>query len=337
MLRAHHSIHETSMPQTSLFSKTLLALSLAGASLLAHAAWPERPVTMVVGFTAGGSADILARTIADPLSRRLGVPVIVENVAGAGGSIAAQKVVRARPDGYTIFLGSSSEVIMSRYFNNAIAYDGAKDLRAVTLIGVMPMVLVAGPRTPAASVDAMLARAKAHPGEENFASSGTGTALHIAGALINQQARVSIQHVPYKGAVPMLTDIIGGNVDYGFFMVPSIQGYLKDGKVKPLGTTSRTSCPMLAGVPALSSSKALAGYDFGIWTGIFTPRAVPDAVIGKLNQEVNAVLREPQVAEKLDQSCIEHAGGTPAEFERLIQADVQKVRQVARPEIGAVR
>ncbi|MEQ6433501.1 tripartite tricarboxylate transporter substrate-binding protein [Comamonas sp. w2-DMI] len=325
------------MAQTFHLSKTLLSLPLAGACLLAHAAWPERPVTMVVGFTAGGSADILARTIAEPLARRLGVPVIVDNVAGAGGSIAAQKVVRARPDGYTIFLGSSSEVILSRHFNNAIAYDGARDLRAVTLVGVMPMVLVAGPRTPATTVDAMLARARSHPGQENYASSGTGTALHIAGALINQQAHVSLQHVPYKGAVPMLTDIVGGNVDYGFFMVPSILGYLKEGKVKPIGTTSRTSCAVLAGVPALSSAKALAGYDFGIWTGIFAPKAVPDAVVARLNQEINAVLHESPVADKLDQACIEHAGGTPAEFERLIQADVQKVRQVARPEIGAVR
>ncbi|GAB2461656.1 tripartite tricarboxylate transporter substrate binding protein [Comamonas humi] len=325
------------MSPKPLLPSALLALSLAGACLPAHAAWPDRPVTLVVGFTAGGSADILARTISDPLSRRLGVPVIVDNVAGAGGSIAAQKVVRARPDGYTIFLGSSSEVILSRYFNNAIAYDGAKDLRAVTLVGVMPMVLVAGPRTQATSVDTMLAQAKAQPGKENFASSGMGTALHIAGELINQQAHVSIQHVPYKGAVPMLTDLIGGSVDYGFFMVPSIQGYLKDGKVKPLGTTSKTSCAVLAGVPALSSSKALAGYDFGIWTGIFTPKAVPDDVAGKLNREINAVLREPQVAEKLDQACIEHVGGTQADFERLIRADVQKVRQVATPEIGAVR
>lgn len=316
---------------------TLLALSLTASCLSAQAAWPEKPVTLVVGFTAGGSADILARSISEPLSRRLGVPVIVDNVAGAGGSIAAQKVIRARPDGYTIFLGSSSEVILSRYFNTAITYDGVKELRPVTLVGVMPMVMVAGPKAQATTVDAMIARAKANPNQENFASSGTGTALHIAGELINQQAHIALQHVPYKGAVPMLTDIIGGNVDYGFFMVPSILGYLKEGKIRLLGTTSKTACSVLAGVPPLSSAPALAGYNFGIWTGIFTPKAVPDAVISKLNQDLNAVLREPQVVAKLDQACIEQAGGTPADFERLIQADVQKVRLVAKPETGAVR
>lgn len=317
--------------------QTLLALSLTAFCLSAQAAWPEKPITLVVGFTAGGSADILARSISEPLSRRLGVPVIVDNVAGAGGSIAAQKVIRARPDGYTIFLGSSSEVILSRYFNSAVTYDGTKDLRPVALVGVMPMVMVAGPKAQATSVDAMIARAKANPNQENFASSGTGTALHMAGELINQQAKISLQHVPYKGAVPMLTDIIGGNVDYGFFMVPSILGYMKEGKIRLLGTTSKTACSVLAGVPALSYSSALSSYDLGIWNGIFTPKAVPNEVVNKLNQELNIVLRDPQVAAKLDQACIEQSGGTPADFERLIQADVKKVRLVATPEIGAVR
>ena len=316
--------------------KALATLALSGASL-AHAAWPDRPITMVVGFTAGGSADILARTIAEPLSRRLGVPVIVDNVAGAGGTIATQRVVRARPDGNTIILASNSEVVLARHFNNAIAYDGTKDLRPITLVGVMPMVLVAGSRTPATSMDGMLARAKAQPGVDTFASSGIGTALHIAGEMLNQQGKVSLQHVPYKGAVPMLTDIIGGNVDYGYFMVPSVLGYLKEGKVKPLGTTSKTNCAVLRGIPAMSSTKALTHYDFGIWNGIFAPKGLPDALATKLNTEINAVLRDPQVLEKLDQACIEQSGGTLAEFEQLVQKDAQKMRQIATPEIGAVR
>lgn len=315
--------------------QALAALSLAGASVLAHAAWPDRPISLVVGFTAGGSADTLARTIAEPLARRLGVPVIVDNVAGAGGTIATQRVVRAKPDGNTIILASNSEIVLARHFNNAIAYDGTKDLRPVTLVGVMPMVLVAGPKVPVTSVAAMLARAKA--GTDTFASSGIGTALHIAGEMLNQQAKVSIQHVPYKGGVPMLTDIIGGNVDYGYFMVPSVLAYLKEGKVKPLGTTSKTNCEVLQGIPAMSASKALPNYDFGVWTGIFAPKGVADTVVTRLNTEINAVMREPQVLRMLDQACIGQSGGTPADFAKLIQTDAQKMRQIATLDIGAVR
>ena len=317
--------------------KALAALSLAGTSVLAHAAWPDRPISLVVGFTAGGSADTLARTIAEPLSRRLGVPVIVDNVAGAGGTIATQRVVRAKPDGNTIILASNSEIVLARHFNNAIAYDGTKDLRPVTLVDVMPMVLVAGPKVPVTSIEAMLARAKTQAGADTFASSGIGTALHIAGEMLNQQAKVSIQHVPYKGAVPMLTDIIGGNVDYGYFMVPSVLGFLKEGKVKPLGTTSKTNCEILNGIPAMSASKALPNYDFGVWTGIFAPKGVSDTVVTRLNTEINAVMREPQVIKMLDQACIGQSGGTPADFAKLILTDAQKMRQIATPEIGAVR
>ena len=199
------------------------------------------------------------------------------------------------------------------------------------------MVLVAGPKVPVTSIEAMLARAKTQAGADTFASSGIGTALHIAGEMLNQQAKVSIQHVPYKGAVPMLTDIIGGNVDYGYFMVPSVLGFLKEGKVKPLGTTSKTNCEILNGIPAMSASKALPNYDFGVWTGIFAPKGVADTVVTRLNTEINAVMREPQVIKMLDQACIGQSGGTPADFAKLVLTDAQKMRQIATPEIGAVR
>ena len=298
---------------------------------LSHAqAWPTaRPITMVVGFPAGGSADMIARTIAEPQGKRLGTPVVIENVSGAGGTIAGQKVVNAAADGYTLFMASGSEVSIARLFNPAVKYNGETDFTHIGLVGDVPLVLVASPKSGLKSAPDALLKARREPGTLSYASSGVGTVLHVAGELLNQKADTKITHVPYRGAAQMAVDVAGGNIELAYFMTPTALPHIEAGKMVAIGVTTQSRSRAAPQIPSLSETPALKGYDISLWNGLFGPAKMPPAITARLNKELNEVLREPAVWQKLQKAGVETQDSTPQALTQRIRDEVQRVQSIA--------
>ena len=292
-------------------------------------AWPAaKAITLIVGYPAGGSVDLVARIIAEPLGKRLGGQIIVDNVGGAGGVIGAQKVVNAAPDGYTLLLGSGSEISIARIYNAAIKYNGETDLTAIGLIGVTPMVFVAGPKTGVKTMDEALALARRNPGKLNFASSGIGTPLHVAGELINLKAGTSIKHVPYRGAAQMVQDVLGSNIEFGVFVLSSALPHIESGRMIPLAVTTTERSRAAPQIPAMAEFAKLKDYNMNVWFGLFGPARLPAPMTARLNKELGEVLRDPAVWQKLQKAGISNEGGTPQALSSFIKAETLRVRSV---------
>ena len=314
-----------------------LAIGLIGLSgaALAQQAWPSaKPITLVVGYPAGGSVDLVARIVAEPLAKRLGTPVVVENIGGAGGTIGAQKVVSAAPDGYTLLLGSGSEVSIAKIFNSAIRYNGETDLSPIGMIGITPMVFVAGPKSGVKTMDEALSRSRRDPNKLNFASSGIGTPLHVSGELINMLSGSSFSHVPYRGAAQMVQDVLGGNVEYGVFVLSSAMPHIEAGKMVALGVTTPTRSRAAPGIPALAETPRLAGYDMNVWFGLFGPARLPAPMTARLNKELNEILRDQDVWQKLQKAGISNDGGTPQALAGFVKIETQRVRAVVNKAVA---
>lgn len=306
------------------------ALPALGSGLAQAQEWPGRkPITLVVGFPAGGSADIIARTVAEPLAHKLGTSIIVENVSGAAGTIAGQRVVNAAPDGYTLFMASGSEVAIAGLFNPAIKYNGEKDFTAIGLIGEVPMVLVASKASGLKSLQDVLDRQRKDPNALSYASSGVGTVLHVAGELLNAKAGTHITHVPYRGAAQMIVDLGGGNLDMGFLMTPSAMPQIETGTMVALGVTTKGRSRVAPQIPSLSENPALRGYDVSVWNGIFGPARMPAAVVSRINTALNEVLREPAVWQKLQKAGVETQGGTPQALAQRVRDEIARVKTIA--------
>ena len=308
----------------------LSALVLTALAASANAqTWPQaKAITLVVGYPAGGSVDLVARVIAEPLGKRLGGQIIIENVGGAGGTIGAQKVVNAAPDGYTLLLGSGSEVSIARIYNAAVKYNGETDLTGIGLIGVTPMVFVAGPKAGVKSMDEALALAKRNPGKFNFASSGVGTPLHVAGELINLKAGTSIKHVPYRGGAQMVQDVLGNNIEFGVFVLSSALPHIESGKMMPLAVTTPERSRAAPQIPAMSEFAKMKDYNMNVWFCLFGPAKLPAPMAAKLNKELGDVLRDPAVWQKLQKAGISNEGGTPQALAGFIKAETLRVRSV---------
>jgi tripartite-type tricarboxylate transporter receptor subunit TctC len=298
---------------------------------LSHAQeWPgKKPITMIVGFPAGGSADMIARTVAEPLGKRLGTAIVIENVSGAGGTIAGQKVANAAPDGYTLFMASGSEVSIARLFNPAVKYNGATDFTPIGLVGDVPMVLVASPKSGLKTVAEVLDKARRDPSALSYASSGVGTILNVAGELLNQKAGTKISHVPYRGAAQMAIDIAGGNIELAFFMTPTALPHIETGKMVALGVTTQGRSRAAPQIPSLSETPALKGYDISLWNALFGPAKMPPAITARLNKELNEVLREPAVWQKLQKAGVDAQGSTPQGLSQRIRDEVKRVQSIA--------
>ena len=307
---------------------TCLALATCVTGVQAQA-WPAaKAITLAVGYPAGGSVDLVARIIAEPLGKRLGGQIIVENIGGAGGTIGAQKVVNAAPDGYTLLLGSGSEVSIARIYNAAIKYNGETDLTGIGLIGVTPMVFVAGPKAGVKTMDEALALAKRNPGKLNFASSGIGTPLHVAGELLNLKAGTSIKHVPYRGAAQMVQDVLGSNIEFGVFVLSSALPHIESGRMIPLAVTTTERSRAAPQVPAMAEFAKMKDYNMNVWFGLFGPAKLPPAMTARLNKELGEVLRDPAVWQKLQKAGISNEGGTPQALASFIKAETLRVRSV---------
>jgi tripartite-type tricarboxylate transporter receptor subunit TctC len=280
---------------------TLLALLACGSALAQPDSYPNKPITIVVGYPAGGSTDLSGRTLGAELSRKLGVPVIIENVGGAGGAIGAQKVVNAAPDGYTLLVGASNEIAISRLVSASVKYD-VKDFTPIGLIATQPMVLVASQKSGVKTVEQFMTLAKQNPGKYSFGSSGVGTALHLAGEMVKDQGGLFMTHIPYRGVAPLANDLLGNNIEFGVFVLSSGLPHIRSGKVVALGTTEARRSPMTPDIPALAETPKLKGIDINIWFALMGPAGLPEPVVAKLKKALNESLQTPALRKKLEDS-----------------------------------
>jgi tripartite-type tricarboxylate transporter receptor subunit TctC len=284
-------------------------------------------VRIIVGFTPASSNDILARFVASRLSERLGQLVVVDNRPGANGIMGAELTTKATPDGHTLLLVSTSHTMNAAV--HKLPFDPVKSLAPVAMLGAGPLVLVTHPSFAAGSVRQLVDLAKAKPNALTYASAGTGGINHFGGALFARVANIQMTHVPYKGGAPALTDVIAGNVQLMFGSMPLTLNQIRGGKIKALGVTSSKRSALLPDVPAIAEA-GLAGYEIQTWWGIVAPTHVPPAIITKLNQQINAILEEPDSAQRLGSEGAEPLPMSPAEFGRVIAVEIEKWTRVAR-------
>lgn len=306
----------------------LLALSLLAFASLAFAqAWPTRPIRMLVTYPAGGGADLMARLVAPHMSEALGQPVVVENKGGASGQIAADIVAKSAPDGYTIMLDASSYAVNPSLYGK-LPYDGINAFAPVSVVALFPNVLVVTPSFSAKSVAELIAAAKAKPGAISFASSGNGSAQHLAGELFRQKAGIEMVHVPYKGGGPALNDVIGGQVPVFFGNMASTLPHVKSGRLRALAVTGAKRSPALPDAPAINES--LPGYEVYEWNAIFVPAGTPPAIVAKLSEAIVHALQSPDVKERVASLGGEIPGYGPAESDRFVRAQAKLWGQVVR-------
>lgn len=293
-----------------------LALAVPAAVQAQAPAWPTaKPITIIVPFSAGGSVDAAARLVAQKLSERLKQSVVVENVAGAGGTIGITKAVNAAPDGYTLVMGADSPIAIARQINPAaVKYDSLKDLAPVGLVNTAPMVLVARPGLPANTLAEVLKLAKEQPGKLSYATSGIGTVLHLAMELIKDQAKVYITHVPYRGGAQIVADVVGNQVDLGLLVSVTATPQIQAKKLKGIAVTDDKRLPTLPNVPAVAETPGFKGFDMVAWTGLFAPANTPAAVVERLNRELNEVLKSDEVRSKMQEQGAVGGSGSAAEF-----------------------
>jgi tripartite-type tricarboxylate transporter receptor subunit TctC len=316
------------MSTRSKWCNRIAALSVAALSSAAMAAYPDKPITLVVPFAPGGSSDVIARSLGQLLSERLGQPVVIENLGGAGGTIGTQKVVRAKPDGYTILLGSGSEILINKLINPKTPYDASRDLTPLAFVGTGPMVLVAKTSLPANNVSEVLAIARAKADTLSYASAGNGTPMHVAGELLKIRGKVSMVHVPYKGAAPALTDLVGGQIDLGVSTLSAALPHIRAGKVKALAVTTAKRTELASDIPAIAETPGLEGFDLGVWFGLFVPAGTPPDVIRKLATDTQSVLQDPALRKRLAEVGITPSGASADALAKFMVAETETYRKV---------
>ena len=306
-----------------------LAAALASAAFAAHAQYPNKPIKMVVPFTAGGTTDILARAVAAELQKALGQSVIVENKAGAGGNIGADFVAKSPPDGYTLLMGTVGTHAINVTLYPKMPYDAVKDFVPVSLVAGVPNVLVAAPSFAANSVKELIDAAKKSPDAVTFASSGSGTSIHLSGELFKQLAGVQMTHVPYKGSSAALPDVMSGQVNVMFDNAPSVMQHIKGGKLKAIAVTSGKRSPALPNVPTIAEA-GVAGFEATSWFGVLAPAGTPKDVIDKLSQSIAKSLQTPEMKERLAGQGAEAVGNTSEQFAAHIKTEIDKWAKVVK-------
>jgi len=291
--------------------------------------YPNRTIRLVVPFPAGGTTDILARAASQKLTESLGKPVVVDNRPGAGGNIGADMVAKSAPDGYTLLMGTVGTHAINASLYSKMPYDHVKDFTPIVLVAGVPNVLVVNPSVPVNSVGDLIKLAQAKPGAINFASSGSGTSIHLSGELFKTMAHVDMTHVPYKGSAPALTDLIGGQVQVMFDNLPSSLAQIKAGKLRAVAVTSLKRAPALPDVPTISES-GLPGFEASSWFGVLGPAGTPPSVVTRINSEINNWLQSPEARAQLLAQGAEAAGGTPENFASHIRAETEKWAKVVK-------
>jgi tripartite-type tricarboxylate transporter receptor subunit TctC len=293
--------------------------------------YPDRPIRLIVGFPPGGAADILGRFAAQHFTESLGQTVIVDNRGGAGGLIATELAAKALPDGYTLLFTSIPHVINPHLYRK-VAYDAVKDFTPVGQFVSVPLMMASNTSFPAKSVKELLALARVKPGQINYASAGSGSSSHLAMELLKSMSRIDLNHVPYKGTGPLITDLISGQVSVTIASAVPLSPQVKAGRLRGLAVTGPKRSPSFPELPAIAET--VPGYEVVNWFGILAPAATPGAIVARLNKELNAALASPELRTRLAAQGADVAGGAPEEFGKVIRADYEKWGRVVK-ESGA--
>lgn len=305
-----------------LINASIIALSLLSMEAGRAAEYPDRPVRIVLGFAAGGPTDILSRIIADQLSKSLGAPMIVENHVGAGGNIAASLVARAPADGYTLLVGGTNYVIGRSWYKN-LQFDILKDFQIVSTISQNPNVLVVSPGSDIKTLQDVLQKARAEPGHLTFASSGAGTVVHLAGEIFKSQEKLDLRHVPYNGATPAELDLMAGRVNMMFDSLAVALPFIKEGKLRAIGVTSKDRSTYAPEIPTLAE-QGLKNFDITSWYAVWAPAAVPKEIVEKLNRAMQDALATPEVKARLVTLQAEAFGNTPQASDAFQKQELTK-------------
>ncbi|PWK37762.1 tripartite-type tricarboxylate transporter receptor subunit TctC [Cupriavidus plantarum] len=306
-----------------------MSATLSAPSASAAETFPSKPLRLVVPFTPGGTTDILARLVAQKAGEVLGQSIVVDNRPGAGGNIGAEAVARSAPDGYTLLMGTLGTQVTNQFIYARMPYDSAKDFTPVTLVANSPNVLLINSTLKAQTIGELIALAKREPGKINYASTSTGGSPHLSGELLNMMAGTSMQHVPYKGAAPAMTDLLAGQVNLMFDNLPSALAQIQAGKVKALAVTGVRRASVLPSVPTVRES-GLPGYEVNSWFGLLVPAGTPPERVRQLQQAVDKVLAMPEVRQRIEQLGAEPGGEGSAAFAKEIGSDTEKWSRVIR-------
>ena len=307
----------------------LLASTLAVATAAFAAAWPERPIKVIVPFPAGGGTDLFARTIGQKLSDTNKWTVVIDNKPGAGGNLGVDAVAKSTADGYTLVLGQTSNLAINPTLYSKLPYDPLKDLTPVALVASAPLLIVVAAESPYKTLADIVAASKAKPGTVTFGSPGNGTASHLAGEMLQKAAGIQFQHIPYKGAAQALTDVMSGQVNVYIGSVPTLVGHVKNGKLRAIAVTSPKRAKAMPQTPTIAES-GYKGFEAVTWFGFLAPAGTPPAVIKTLNTEINKALVNKDVAAKLESEGGDVMGGTPEQFSALLKKDITRWGQVVR-------
>lgn len=312
--------------------RTITALLLAACGLGAAAQgasdYPSGPVRIVVPFQAGGLTDILARAIAQHASQRLGQPFVVENKPGASGNIGADTVAKSKPDGLTLLMGSIGTNAVNAHLFSRMPYDTLKDFAPISLVASGTLMLVTHPAVPATDMRSLLAYARANPGKLTYASGGAGASQHLAGELLKTMAHVDIVHVPYKGVVQGVTDVVAGQVNMTFDLA-TVEPHIRAGKLRPIAVANARRSSAFPEVPTIAES-GVPGYEVSAWYGLFAPAGTSPAIVQRLQAEVASALKDPALLQRLSALGAEPAGSTPEELSRFVRSEHDKWGKVVR-------
>ena len=312
---------------------TAIGLTVAAPALLAPPAfaqpWPTKPVTLVVPFPAGGTTDVLARALAEKLQQSLGQPVIVESRPGAGATLGADYVAKAKPDGYTLLIGAVHHTIASSVYKK-LPYDFQKDFVPITGLALVPNVLVVNAgATPAKSVAELVAALKAHPGQWSYGSNGNGTAQHLIGTQFQNATGTTLLHVPYKGSGPLATDLLGAQIQMSFDTITPVLPHIKAGKLRALAVTTARRSSALPDVPTLEEA-GLKGFDIGTWFGVLAPAATPRDIVARLNAEMVKVIQAPEFRKRMDEIGAEPTGGSSEQLAAQIRSETGRFAKLVK-------
>lgn len=299
-----------------------LAIALLSCAGIAHAAYPEKPIQIVVPFAAAGNIDIVARLVGDPLAKALGVPVYVENKAGASGMIGSRFVASAKPDGYTLLANSSIHVIVPSLYTN-VGYDALNDFQPVSRLTSVPLVMVAAPSAPFKTLADMLAWGAKQANGVSYASAGNGSTPHLAGELLGREAKIKMVHVPYKGSGAAIIDVMGGQVPVMFDALTAVMNYIKTGKLVALAVAAEKRSPILPDVPTFAEL-GYQKFDLSTWHGIWAPKGTPKPVVDKLAKELQQIVKLPDVQKRISDLGGQAVGSTPAEFDAYARSEYKK-------------